>query len=634
MRAEISVIIPAYNASKTIFATIESCLGQTLPPLEIIVVDDGSSDGTSEVAASISDAVKVFRKENGGPASARNFGARMARGKWLAMLDADDMWHPTKLERQIAHDDSDDVGLIHCFADHSDPDTPEYLSFESLWKRNFIINSSVLVRNTAFQELGGFDKDPKIISVEDYNLWLRLAASNWKIKTCREILVNYRRGVGISSNTHKFYNACLCNVVSISKRMQISTKSINSKLLEVYTAYGDAARYENNLPLAREAYMNAMRIKPNMKNMAKLALCQLPISTMITKRQTTESLGDEFSSSPQKQESDQYRIDFCGHRPRLVVIVDTEEEFDWNLVPSNSTSVESLKHQHLAQRIFEAQGIIPTYAMDYAVASQKEQHAPLLELVQSRRCEIGTHLHPWINPPIREDLTARNSFPGNLSPQLEFEKLKLLTEVIEQNFGQRPILYRAGRYGFGANTPSALKKLGYKIDCSILPLFDLRGMEGPDFRQSKPWPHWLDAQRELMELPATVGVVGALSTFGRHLHPLISGPREESLRLPGVFARLNLINRVRLTPEGITLREAKQLTRSLLTDQKRQVFVLSYHSPSLQPGNTPYVRTEMDLRNFLYWIEAFVDFFLSEIGGQPTTPSELLSLIEGRTHSN
>jgi hypothetical protein len=160
----------------------------------------------------------------------------------------------------------------------------------------------------------------------------------------------------------------------------------------------------------------------------------------------------------------------------------------------------------------------------------------------------------------------------------------------------------------------------------VLPLFDLRYMEGPDFRQSRTRPYWLDAERSLLELPVTVGIVGALSPFGRRLHPLISGPREESLRLPGIFARLNLINRVRLTPEGVPLREAKQLTRKLLEHDRQRVFVMSYHSPSLVPGNTPYVRSEKDLQRFLRWIEAYVEYFVTELGGTPITPKELLKV--------
>lgn len=339
---------------------------------------------------------------------------------------------------------------------------------------------------------------------------------------------------------------------------------------------------------------------------------------------TWNALTDRGDLESRHGNNKEIEADFAGKGPFLLVVVDTEEAFDWLVVPSDSLNVGSMRVQQRAQRIFEKFNIIPIYAVDYAIASQKEGYAPLVDYLADGRCEIGTHLHPWINPPIKEAMTARNSFPGNLPPELEFEKLRVLTDLIGQNLERAPILYRAGRYGLGPHTPEALKKLGYKIDCSVLPLFDLTYMEGPDFRQSRTRPYWLDADRSLMELPNTVGIVGALSPFGRRLHPLISGPREESLRLPGIFARLNLINRVRLTPEGVLLREAKQLTRKLLDDDRQRVFVMSYHSPSLEPGNTPYVRSDKDLQRFLHWIESYVEYFIGELGGKPITPGELL----------
>src|SRR4051794_30416119 len=82
----VSVIIPAYNAERTIAATLQSCLRQTVLPLEVLVIDDGSSDRTAEIVASCAGPVRLLRKLNGGPASARNYGAHQAQGTWLAML--------------------------------------------------------------------------------------------------------------------------------------------------------------------------------------------------------------------------------------------------------------------------------------------------------------------------------------------------------------------------------------------------------------------------------------------------------------------------------------------------------------------------------------------------------------------
>src|SRR5215831_9228869 len=100
LRPEISVVIPAYNAEGCVGRAIESALSQTHRPIEVLVVDDGSLDGTSEVVASYPAPVRLLRKANGGPASARNLAAREARGDWLALLDADDSWLPEKLERE------------------------------------------------------------------------------------------------------------------------------------------------------------------------------------------------------------------------------------------------------------------------------------------------------------------------------------------------------------------------------------------------------------------------------------------------------------------------------------------------------------------------------------------------------
>ena len=627
MTPTVSVIIPAYNAERFIARTIQSCLDQTVPPLEILVADDGSSDRTAEIVSSFPAPVRLLRKKNGGPASARNHAAREAKGDWLAMLDADDRWMPTKLERQLTFDVSPDIGVIHCLSACSREGVPAEVTFDHLWEQNWIVNSSVMIRRSVFESLKGFDEDPRLISVEDYNLWLRVAAAGWKIVTCQEILVEYTRGIGISSHTEKFFKACVNNVLLISEKLRIPQAKMEEKLANEYAFFGAAALFERNLPLARSAYRQAISINPSLRNLGHFAVSQLPSTILNARRGIAEKwneLTDQADPDRSHANGKEVEADFAGKGPFLLVIIDTEEEFDWRVVPSNSTSVDSMKFQERGQRIFEKFNLVPTYAVDYAIASQKDGYAPLVEYLADGRCEIGTHLHPWINPPIKEAMTARNSFPGNLPPDLEFEKLRVLTDLIGQNLEQEPILYRAGRYGLGPHTPEALKSLGYKIDCSVLPLFDLTYMEGPDFRQSRTRPYWLDADRALLELPVTVGIVGALSPFGRRLHPLISGPREESLRLPGIFARLNLINRVRLTPEGVPLREAKQLTRKLLDDDRQRVFVMSYHSPSLEPGNTPYVRSDKDLQRFLRWIEAYVEYFITELGGTPITPKQLL----------
>jgi glycosyltransferase involved in cell wall biosynthesis len=98
----ISAIIPAYNAEPFLARAIESVLGQTCPPMELIVVDDGSTDGTGDVARRFGDRVRFFHQENAGVSAARNLGIEKARGEWIAFLDADDWWEPERLAWQRA----------------------------------------------------------------------------------------------------------------------------------------------------------------------------------------------------------------------------------------------------------------------------------------------------------------------------------------------------------------------------------------------------------------------------------------------------------------------------------------------------------------------------------------------------
>ena len=132
---------PAYNAGQRISRTIATVLNQTLPVLEVIVVDDGSTDDTVEVASRFGPPVRVVSKTNGGPASARNLGCGLAKGDWLAMLDAD-RWLTRKIELQLADAADDDVGLSHCRLDHR----VDIRRANSAFRRCGIVTGSVIPR--------------------------------------------------------------------------------------------------------------------------------------------------------------------------------------------------------------------------------------------------------------------------------------------------------------------------------------------------------------------------------------------------------------------------------------------------------------------------------------------------------
>ncbi len=221
--AAISVVIPAYNAAGCVGRAIRSALAQTVPAAEIVVVDDGSTDDTGAVVESFGAAVRLIRRENGGPAAARNTGVKAATGDWLALLDADDTWRTDKLAQQLPFLVDPAVGIVHARKTLSrGVEIPPYIDFDLLWARNCIINSSAVVRRSCYDEIGGFDENRRLLGVEDYNFWLRAAAANWVIATCPEWLVRYTPAPGhISGNRERFLAAELANIEEVARRVSL-----------------------------------------------------------------------------------------------------------------------------------------------------------------------------------------------------------------------------------------------------------------------------------------------------------------------------------------------------------------------------------------------------------------------------
>lgn len=313
--------------------------------------------------------------------------------------------------------------------------------------------------------------------------------------------------------------------------------------------------------------------------------------------------------------------------PILVVVIDTEEEFDWHgPFARENVAVTAMRAQGPAQRLFERYGVTPTYAVTYPVATQVDGHRPLQELFASGACEIGAHLHPWVTPPFEEAVNGVNSMAGNLPAALERAKLTRLVEAIGSSFGHRPALYKAGRYGLGRNSAPLLEELGFTIDASVLPETDLRAKHGPDYRGYGCTPFRFGRQRRLLELPVTVGCIGPLARSAGARRHLLGRPALERLRIPGLLARARLLERITLTPEGVDHAAHRRLVRALLARGER-IFTLTYHSPSLAPGHTPYVRSVADLIRFLDRIERFLAFFLGDLGGIARRATELAATL-------
>lgn len=205
----LSVIIPAYNSARYLPETIESVLTQAGSDVEIIVVDDGSTDATPEVLAHYADRICIIRQANQGLSAARNRGIAQASGSWLAFLDADDLWLPQFAETMFAALSSDmaTAGVISCGWRYVDANgqaigrdvTPavERVTFAQLLTGNRFPPLAAIVRREFAVNIGGFDLT--IDGVQDWDFWLRLAQAGHEIRCLRQILVSYRQVPGSMS---------------------------------------------------------------------------------------------------------------------------------------------------------------------------------------------------------------------------------------------------------------------------------------------------------------------------------------------------------------------------------------------------------------------------------------------------
>lgn len=286
-----------------------------------------------------------------------------------------------------------------------------------------------------------------------------------------------------------------------------------------------------------------------------------------------------------------------GFGPAFLVTVDVEEDFDWSQpLARENIAVDSAVRLRKFQEFCEHAGVKPAYLVDYPVARSTIAQDILGTAVSAGKADVGLQLHPWVTPPHREEVNPANSFAGNLPPGLERDKLATLAKTVRDNFAADARIYRAGRYGIGPNTVAMLASEGIAIDSSVRAYYDYSDENGPDFSHSGPHPVWLDDERRVMEIPFTTVFSGALRANGVQWYRRLS--RWPALR--GAAARAGLLNRIPLTPEGVSVAEAKAAIDHALADDL-PILNFAFHSPSLVPGNTPYVRDNADLDAFYDW---------------------------------
>ncbi len=293
-------------------------------------------------------------------------------------------------------------------------------------------------------------------------------------------------------------------------------------------------------------------------------------------------------------------------KSHLVVTVDTEEEGLWGgNYPRTGNTVENLRGVERFQALCDRFGIRPTYLVDAPVVEEDWAVDLLRSIQDDGRCEIGTHVHPWCNPPFDEEITPRNSYLCNLPEELQREKIVWLTECIEERFGYRPTSFRAGRYGLDIVGARILEELGYQVDSSVIPFQNYSPEGGPDFSQA-PWTPYLvggdnlrvpQSEGDLLEVPVCVG-------FNRHdfrqaqaIQRFVSQSWLRYVHFEGILDRLGIIRRIKFSPEQADAGMMKTLVDVCL-GQQIPVLVMMLHSSSLIPGFSPYVRNDLQANQF------------------------------------
>ncbi len=317
----------------------------------------------------------------------------------------------------------------------------------------------------------------------------------------------------------------------------------------------------------------------------------------------------------------------ADERSRFWVTIDTEEDFDW-AAPFARTGYGLASVPALAdcQRYFARANVKPIYLVDWPIVADDRAVAILGAAQASGACEIGAQLHPWVTPPHDEDVNARNSYTGNLPADLQRAKMTALRDAIRDRFGVSPTVYRAGRYGLGPDSATMLAELGFRCDTSVRAGFDYRAGHGPDYRAAPLHPWWVRTDAgAVLEMPVTTLFGGLLGGAGRKVYHRIA---RNGTHAGAALARLGLVERIALTPEGIPAARACKAI-DLAVDLRLPVLNFSFHSPSLQPGNTPYVRSQADLDRFYRWWDVVLDH-LARRGVEPTTADGIWAMAQRR----
>ncbi|MDT8383057.1 MAG: glycosyltransferase [Gammaproteobacteria bacterium] len=286
----VSVIVPAYNCASFIEQSIQSILAQKYPNIEIIVIDDGSTDQSTELARHFGEPIKVILQTNQGPAAARNRGIRESKGEFIAFLDSDDVWLPNKLADQVTFlQENQDIGIIYgtftrwlaskngCYppaeqfvANENDSSFDAELSgwiYHKLLLDNYIHIITAVIRRSLYDKLGGFDESLR--TGEDYDFWLRASRITQVYKFSRTVAL-YRTNPDSTTNVPRPTNNELLVLqratnefgLSSPNGKTISSEEMNERLFRLCFGHAYLHFWKGSSCIAKQNFKEAKKYSP------------------------------------------------------------------------------------------------------------------------------------------------------------------------------------------------------------------------------------------------------------------------------------------------------------------------------------------------------------------------------------
>jgi hypothetical protein len=303
---------------------------------------------------------------------------------------------------------------------------------------------------------------------------------------------------------------------------------------------------------------------------------------------------------------------------KLAITIDTEED-NWNCYSRDDNPCSNIEQLLPLQELFDTYNVIPAYLITYPVAQNENARIILKQFLSENRCEIGTHCHPWNNPPFDEELSLQNSMLSNLPYELVFKKISNLHHAITETFGTKPVAFRSGRFAFNSNVAKALTLLGYKIDTSITPFWNWSADYGPDFSNCTPSPYRFfedaiftpDPDGTLLELPLSIGFLQNNFKIANFVYKWLRRKPFNYLKVIGMLSHIHLLNVACLLPENYTEKEMIGIAK-VFKNKNYPILNMMFHSTSLHAGRSVFTKTKADEERIFRRIKTFLEFAKTE----------------------